>query len=150
MKRLFSFFAMICMVFGVQAEEKSLFITFLNGNKAEFVMADKPAFMIADDKLKASSKGTIYEYKLWKVVRFTFGTPTGIQPLTTMEDIRMSGCRIIVPDGNVQVKVFSLDGSLAPVTPVCIDGQTVVSLEPLPQGVYIININGNSLKFIKP
>ncbi len=124
----------VCSALVTQAQDKSLFITFIDGSKAEFAMADNPAVSWADGTMKVEAGTITLSYELWRVKQFTFGASTGIRTV--------SGLR--AKDG--RITVYTLDGKAVHVP--TIGGE--VNLDGLASGLYIININGNTLKYLKP
>ena len=61
----------------------------------------------------------------------------------------MQGDRIIVSGTDAQVRLFAIDSKAVSASPVRADGHTVISLSELPKGIYIINVNGKSVKISK-
>ena len=78
MKRLFILLAILGTAVTVWAEGKSLFITFTDGSKAEFVMAGNPAVTMANDELTVEWGSSKVAYPLWRVAKFTFGASSVI------------------------------------------------------------------------
>lgn len=134
MKRLLLFLTVFLATLTTHAEGKSLFITFNDGSKAEFAMADNPAVTMTAGLMTVVAGTTTISYELWRVKQFTFGTSTGIR--------NVSGLRI--KDG--RIAVYTLDGKAVNVQV----SQGEADLDRLPPGIYIININGNTLKYMKP
>lgn len=137
MKRLLLLLAVVCTTLSAQSQAKSLFITFNDGSKAEFAMADNPAITMTDGTMTIVTAGNTLNYELWRVKQFTFGTSTGIQEIS-------SPAGILVSDR--PVSIYTLDGKAVSVPMV----QGKAHLDLLPSGLYIININGNTLKYMKP
>jgi hypothetical protein len=137
MKRLLLLLAVVCTTLSAQSQAKSLFITFNDGSKAEFAMADNPAITMTDGTMTIVTAGNTLNYELWRVKQFTFGTSTGIQEIS-------SPAGILVSDR--PVSIYTLDGKAVSVPMV----QGKAHLDLLPSGMYIININGNTLKYMKP
>lgn len=118
----------------VQAQGKSLFITFNDGSKAEFAMADNPAITMTDGTMTVVAGTTTLSYELWRVKQFTFGASTAVH--------EVKGLRV----KSNYVSIYTLDGKAVNVP----TNQGEAVLDHLAPGVYIININGNTLKFLKP
>lgn len=137
MKRLLLLLAVVCTTLSAQSQAKSLFITFNDGSKAEFAMADNPAITMTDGTMTVATASNTLNYELWRVKQFTFGTSTGIQEIS-------SPAGILVSDR--PVSIYTLDGKAVSVPMV----QGKAHLDLLPSGLYIININGNTLKYMKP
>ena len=124
----------VCSALVTQAQGKSLFITFNDGSKAEFAMTDNPAITMTDGTMTVVAGTTTLNYELWRVKQFTFGTSTAIR--------EVSGIQL----KSDKVSIFTLDGKAVNVSA----RQDQIDLSSLASGVYIININGNTLKFRKP
>ena len=127
---------MCCLSLLAKAEDKSLFITFNDGSKAEFAMSQNPAISWADDMMTVVAGDNTLTYELWRVKQFTFGASTGIREING-KDLYVKGNSI---------RVYTLDGKAITVPVV----QGEMNLDGLSKGIYIININGNSLKLMKP
>jgi len=137
MKRLLLLLAVVCTTLSAQSQAKSLFITFNDGSKAEFAMADNPAITMTDGTMTIVTAGNTLDYELWRVKQFTFGTSTGIKEIGSPAGIMVS---------DRPVSIYTLDGKAVSVPMV----QGEAHLDLLPSGLYIININGNTLKYMKP
>ena len=137
MKRLLLLLAVVCTTLSAQSQAKSLFITFNDGSKAEFAMADNPAITMTDGTMTIVTAGNTLDYELWRVKQFTFGTSTGIKEIGSPAGIMVS---------DRPVSIYTLDGKTVSVPMV----QGEAHLDLLPSGLYIININGNTLKYMKP
>lgn len=126
-----------------------MFIKFYDGSKIEVVMAANPEISMANDVMTITANGTESTYELWKVSEFTFGESTGIHNLVVDNDVNFSGNQIIVPGGNARVRIFSIDGKSVSIVPIIVSGHTIIDLNSLTKGVYIINVNGKSVKVSK-
>ena len=131
------------------ADDKSLFIKFYDGSKMEFVMSANPEISWANDVMTVTSNGTTSTYDLWKVSEFTFGESTDIHNLVVDKEVKFSGNQIIVPEGNTRVRIFSVDGKDVSIVPIKVSGHTIIDLNSLTKGVYIVNVNGKSVKVSK-
>ena len=136
MRRLLLIMTVVFSTLMVQAQGKSLFITFNDGSKAEFAMADNPAITMTDGTMTVVAGTTTLSYELWRVKQFTFATSTGIRNIS-VSDIHVN---------SDSVRIYTLDGKAVNMPA----SQGEVNLDGLAPGLYIININGNTLKFLKP
>lgn len=136
MRRLLLFTVLFCGAITLLAQQKSLFITFSNGSKAEFAMSDNPAITMADGTMTVVAGSSQISYELWRVKQFTFGNSTAIR------EIRSNS---LLLDSN-NAKIYTLDGKAVHAT--ANNGE--IDLDALPTGIYIININGNTVKYMKP
>lgn len=132
-----------------KAEEKSLIITFSDNTTQTFVLSSSPQISMANDKMTVTTNSTTAEYDLYKVKTFTFSGTTDIQNIEDKTSIRTEGDKIIIPEVNARIRIFAIDGKSISITPIQINGQTIISLYTLPTGIYIININGKSVKISK-
>lgn len=91
---------------------------------------------------------TTIEYDLYKVKTFTFGMASGIDN-TTIQDVLMNGNKLYIPGTNNKIRIFSIDGTSVKLPNIQTGNANVLDLDPLPKSVYIINVNGKSVKIIK-
>lgn len=146
MKRLLLFLCVAITALTTQADNKSLFVTFDDGTRVEFALSTTPEVTVTDNKLTITSTVTTASYDLWTVKTFTYGATTGINEVqTNQQGFSLEGDNIVV-DGNVNVRIFAVDGKAVSVTPKTTGDQTIIPLNGLAKGVYIININGKSVK----
>lgn len=146
MKRLLLSLCVAITALTTQADNKSLFVTFDDGTRVEFALSTTPEVTVTDNKLTITSTVTTASYDLWTVKTFTYGATTGINDVqTSQQGFSLEGDNIVV-DGNVNVRIFAVDGKAVSVTPKTTGDQTIIPLNGLAKGVYIININGKSVK----
>lgn len=150
MRKLFLSLLVLSCSLLAKAEDKTLIITFSDNTTQTFVLSTLPQISMANDKMTITTSSTTAEYDLYKVKTFTFGTvATGIQNVGNNASISMKGDKIIVSGINAKVRIFAIDGKAVSTTPIQADGQTIIALDTLPTGVYIINVNGKSVKISK-
>jgi hypothetical protein len=128
--------ALFCGAMTMLAQQKSLFITFNDGSKTEFAMSDNPAITMADGTMTVVGSSSQIGYELWRVKQITFGNSTAIR------EIRSNS---ILLDGS-NAKIYTLDGKA--VHAAINNGE--IDLNGLATGIYIININGKTIKYMKP
>lgn len=127
-------------------DDKSLFVSFNDGSKIEFALSTLPEVTFGNDKMTVKSTATTASYELWKVSTFTYGTTTGIKQVETNNKLAFEGDRIIVDDTNNKINAFALDGKAIKLSPTTAEGKTIINLNALTNGVYIIKINNKSIK----
>lgn len=125
---------------------KSLFVSFNDGSKIEFALSTLPEVTFGNDKMTVKSTATTVSYELWKVSTFTYGTTTGIKQVETNNKLAFEGDRIIVDGTNNKISTFALDGKAIKISPTTAEGKTIINLNALTHGVYIIKINNKSIK----
>ncbi len=142
----------ICLVLGCilvhAANGKSLFVSFNDGTRVEFALSDTPDVSFANDMMTVTATSTTASYELWTVTTFTYGTTTGISQTETGR-MTIEGNHIVIDGSTNKVTAYSIDGKAAPVTATVAGDKTVVSLNTLPKGVYIIKINGKAIKITR-
>ena len=128
------------------ADGKSLFVSFNDGSKIEFALSTLPEVTFGNDKMTVKSTATTASYELWKVSTFTYGTTTGIKQVETNNKFAFEGDRIIVDGTNNKISTFALDGKAIKLSPPTAEGKTIINLNALTHGIYIIKINNKSIK----
>ena len=127
-------------------DDKSLFVSFNDGSKIEFALSTLPEVTFGNDKMTVKSTATTASYELWKVSTFTYGTTTGIKQVETNNKFAFEDDRIIVDGTNNKISTFALDGKAIKLSPTTAEGKTIINLNALTHGVYIIKINNKSIK----
>ena len=121
-------------------------VSFNDGSRIEFALSTLPEVTFGNDKMTVTSTATTACYELWKVSTFTYGTTTGIQQIEANSKFAFEGDRLIVDGTRNQVSAFALDGKAVNLSPVIAGDKTIISLDGLTHGVYIIKINNKSIK----
>lgn len=128
---------------------KSLFVSFNDGSKIEFALSTLPEVTFGNDQMTVKATATTASYELWKVSTFTYGTTTGIKQVETNNKFALEGDRIIVDGTKNQVSAFALDGKKVSISLIITGDKTIINLDGLSQGVYIIKINNKSIKIAR-
>lgn len=131
------------------ADGKSLFVSFNDGSKIEFALSTLPEVTFGDDKMTVKTTSTTASYELWKVSTFTYGTTTDIKQVSQDIHFDWEGDRIIMDGKANKVSIYSLDGKAVSISPIINNDKTIISLEGLTKGVYIIKINNKSIKIAR-
>lgn len=148
-KILLSFIAVICCMTSFADTGKSLFITFTDGSVIEFALATTPEITTANDKLTVTSADATASYDLYTVKTFTYGATTGIEATEKTSPFTISGNRLVVNGNHHQIRIFAMDGTSVSISPIQAGNATVICLDELSAGVYIIHVNGQSVKITK-
>lgn len=132
------------------ANDKSLFVTFNDGQKVEFALSTTPDITFGNDKMTIKTTQTTASYDLWKVTTFTYGsTTTGISQVATNSQFALEADHIIIDGTNNKISAYALDGKTIKLSPITTGNKTIVNLNELTQGVYIIKINNKSIKIAR-
>ena len=130
------------------ADGKSLFVSFNDGSRIEFALSTLPEVTFGNDKMTVTSTATTASYELRKVSTFTYGTTTGIKQVENNK-FAFEGDRIIVDGTHNQVSAYALDGKAVSLSSIITGDKTIISLDSLTHGVYIIKINNKSIKIAR-
>lgn len=149
MKRLLSLILVGLTAISIQADNKSLFITFNDNTRVEFALSTTPEVTVGDDKLTVASTATTASYDLWTVTSFTYGASTGISNTAQDNNILLQGDQLIVDGTNNRIGVFSIDGRQTQLNATTTGSKTLVNLNALPHGTYIIKVNSQSIKITR-
>ncbi len=150
MKKLaLSLWVALCCLSANAANDKSLFVTFNDGTKVEFALATMPEVTFGNDQMTITTTEATASYELWKVSTFTYGTTTGIQQSEVNNQVVREGNRLIIDGSNNKIRIFALDGKAVSISPNVVGNKTVVNLDQLTQGIYIIKINNKSIKIAR-
>lgn len=129
---------------------KSLFVTFNDGQKVEFALATTPEVTFGNDQMNVKTTETTASYELWKVTTFTYGaTTTGISQVEGNKKFAMEGNHIVAEGTNNKISAFTLEGKTVPLSSTTTGDKTIINLDDLTKGVYIIHINNNSIKIAR-
>lgn len=132
-----------------QAESgKSLIVSFNDGTRVEFALSTTPDVSFANDQMTVASTSTTANYELWTVSTFTYGESSGINGVAD-DHFTMQGDKIIIDGEACKVSAYSIDGKAVSLCSSAMGGKTIVSLDPLGRGAYIIKINNKAIKITR-
>lgn len=131
------------------AEDKVLVVTFSDNATHTFALSTQPTVVMANDKMTITAGAETLEYDLYKVKTFTFTTASGIDGIESAGGFTRQGNSLVIPGTGTAVRIFALNGAAVPAVTSHTAQGTVVSLDALPQGIYIVNANGKSVKIVK-
>ncbi len=148
-KILLSLLFLLACAAAVKADDgTALVITFHDNTTQTFMLSTLPDIWMKDDKLTVKTAATTAEYALYTVKTFTFSSFTGIGAITS-EKFSLSDDRLVVSGENAEARIFTPDGRAVACPVERTGGNTVVSLSALSHGVYILRVNGKSVKIKK-
>jgi hypothetical protein len=140
----------------VCAEGQTLVLHHADGTTTEVELQTMPRIQLSADKMTVTSQGISQEYAKADVVRFTYkGVGTGITTVKPTARYRVEDDGQVTFYGTAaeagRIRVYNSNGVQMPVS-LSNDGagNAILPLNTLPQGVYIVNINGRTIKFIRP
>jgi hypothetical protein len=153
-KSLFTLLAVFLLTAAqAAAQSPTLVLHHADGKTSEVELYTMPRIQMTADKMVITVQGVSQEYAKADVLRFTYkGVGTGISSVSPATSFRVDEDRITfhgVPEADA-VKVYNAKGMQIPVGLTADGSDAVLSFASLPQGVYLVSINGRTLKFIKP
>ena len=137
----------------VAAQSQTLVLHHADGKISEVELYTMPRIQMTADKMIITVQGTRQEYDKTDVVRFTYkGIGSGINTVKPEMSYRIDEDRVTFYGiGQAdRITVTNTSGMQLPVRLMAEGRNAVLSLAQLPQGVYLITINGRTLKFIRP
>lgn len=137
----------------VKAQGQTLVLHHANGKTTEVELYTLPRIQMTDDKMVITVQGSKQEFEKTDVVRFTYkGIGTGISTMKPQTSYRVDEDRVTFYDISPadRISVYNTSGVQIPVRPANDGNKAVLSLAQLPSGVYLVTINGRTLKFILP
>lgn len=135
------------------AQGPTLVLHHADGKTSEVELYTMPSIQLLADKMVITVQGVSQEYAKTDVVRFTFkGIGTGISDVRPEARYRVDEDRITfyAVSSSDRIEVYNARGVRIPVILTPSGHDAVLSLAQLPQGVYLISLNGRTFKFIKP
>ena len=135
------------------AQGPTLVLHHADGKTSEVELYTMPRIQMKADKMVITVQGVSQEYAKTDVVRFTYkGVGTGISDVRSETRYRIDEDRVTFfgLTSSDRISVYNAGGVQIPVRLTPDGNDAVLSLAPLPQGVYLVNINGRTFKFIKP
>ena len=134
------------------AQTQAMVVWLADGSTTDVELYTEPKVTFSADKMFINSTVLDIEYKAADVVRFTYkGKGTGIDGLQAEADYTQADGRIVFHGISAEdkVAVYRTDGIRLPIRPDMQGTDAVFSLSSLPVGVYLINVNGRTSKFVR-
>ena len=134
-------------------EELALCLAMRDGSSVSFLLKEKPQVTFVADSLKIVSSASQTKVKRSDVldIRFKMEVPNSIEDVCEngtveigSEFIRVENMR---PDG--VVNVYSVDGRVVVSGKADGNGSAVIGLHSIPSGIYLLNYNDITIKFIR-
>lgn len=124
-----------------------------DGSKVLYALEEKPKITFTDTELVITTKGVEIVYALSDMNLLTYenGETTGIANLYDDASFKLDGNAIVFSKLKAKdiVSLYSINGTLVFKKTVSQDGEYAVSLNNIETGVYVVNVNGLTYKFMK-
>lgn len=160
MKKLLFAFLLFCIPALMFAEkETNLRVLMKDGTSVYFLLKDRPIATFVGDMVKIVSSTDEAEIKRTLVDKFEFvdKVPTGIESVEEVEDEIANG-RFELTQNSIRVeglapgcvvRLYSISGQIIASAAADDNGCVTLSLDALSSGIYLVNYNEITIKFIK-
>ena len=151
-KKLFLILAGLLLSIIAQAQTQTLVVWLADGTTANVELYTEPKVTFSADKMFIKSSVLDIEYKATDVIRFTYkGKGTSINTLESEADYSRDEEQIVFHGltSSNEVAVYKTNGIRVPIRLVHSGSDVILSLKQIPQGVYLLKVNGKTSKFTK-
>lgn len=154
MRKILLLFASLLMAATTYAQgSATLVLWHADGTTTDVELYLMPRVEFQDDKVRITSTVLNMEYPKEDILRFSYkGKGTGIAMPKADADYSQQGDRLVFHGVNAadKVAVYTANGIRVPVHLTrAADGMSL-HLSSIPQGVYVLNVNGRTSKFSRP
>lgn len=155
MKKLLPILLMAALALpaAIKAQTPTLVLHHADGKTSEVELYTMPRIQMTADKMIVTVQGSRQEFSKADVLRFTYkGIATGINAVKPETRYRVDEDRVTFygVSSTDRISVYNTGGVQIPVRLTADSPDVVLSLAQLPKGVYLVSINGRTLKFIRP
>lgn len=145
--------AALALPAAIKAQTPTLVLHHADGKTSEVELYTMPRIQMTADKMIVTVQGSRQEFSKADVLRFTYkGIATGINAVKPETRYRVDEDRVTFygVSSTDRISVYNTGGVQIPVRLTADSPDVVLSLAQLPKGVYLVSINGRTLKFIRP
>lgn len=157
MKRIYRFLigaAIVLLSIQAHADGELLHIWLADGTTTTVQLFTRPQVTFEGNLLKVTSSVQSLEFQATDVLRFTYSginVPTDVQSAQSEPNFRQDGESLYFY-GNVtadKIALYTSDGKAVPVRLKFVGTAFYLPLSALPQGVYVLNVNGKTSKIVR-
>ena len=134
-------------------EELALCLSMRDGSSVSFFLNEKPEMTFVADSVKIVSSVSQAKVKRSDVLDIKFGTEetNSIEDVCEKETVEIGSEFIRVENlkPNGIVNVYSVDGRIVMSEKVDSNGLALIQLHTIPSGIYLLNYNDITIKFIR-
>jgi len=155
MRILQSLFLALLGVAVAQGQEKytCVVVQFVSGEKAEWVISEKPKMKQLDDKIVFYNDVTSVEYNTVDVAKLYFSQDgTGIIQIgVAKQEINFDSTGFCLKGflAGETVSVYAADGKLLAILTIANDGSLMLPVTTMAQGVNIVKVQDKSFKIVR-
>lgn len=152
-KNLFSCFLFLALLSSHGTMAQTLVLHHPGGTTTDVELFTQPRIEFQGDRVLITSPVLNIEYPKTEVLRFTYkGSTLAVTSPKAEADVSRDGDRLVFHNVKAadQVAVYTAKGIRVPVRLTCTGSDAVLSLSQIPQGVYLLSVNGRTSKFTRP
>ena len=154
MNKLFRLLLLALLIVPVfaKAQTQTLVLWHADGSTTDVDLCTDPKVTFTDSKLLIKSTVLDIEYATEEIVRFTYKTTdTSIDVLKDDTDYQQRQDYIVFHhiSATDRVAIYRPDGVRIPIRLIVDGTDTVLPLSTLPQGTYIVSVNGRTSKIMR-
>ena len=135
-------------------DEMALSVSMHDGTVINFFLKEKPCVSFVSDSVEIVSSISKAKLKRSQVrdIKFTTEPATSISEVSEDGIVEISGEFVCVENmkQGCNVLLLTTDGRVAMATTADENGVATLSLTSLPKGIYLLNYNNTTIKFVKP
>lgn len=134
-------------------EELALCLSMRDGSSVSFFLNEKPKMTFVADSVKIVSSASQTKVKRSDVldIKFSMDATNSIEDVSKKETVEIGSEFIRVENlkPNGIVNVYSVDGRIVMSEKVDSNGLALIQLHTIPSGIYLLNYNDITIKFIR-
>ena len=138
-----------------QDKVQGIIIDLVTGEIVEITLADNPKITYDGNNIKIVSETIDVQYTLSELTKVRMGEVDNSTDISSVanEDGKIEINRDILRftgfDANEEIKIFSISGALMSTYKVSSAGNTTISLNSFPKGIYLISVKKETIKINK-
>ena len=145
---------LVCVSTTATAQNKATLVLWhADGTTTDIALYLMPKVEFQDDKVRITSTILDMEYPKADILRFTYkGGGSGIETPKAEADYSREGDRLVFHGvtSTDRVAVYTSNGIRVPIHLTVADNSVTLPLNSIPQGVYVLSVNGKTSKFTRP
>ena len=144
---------LFCTLPSMAQGNATLVLWHADGTTTDVALYLMPKVEFQNDKVRITSTVLDMEYPKENILRFSYkGNGTGISSPKTEADYSQEGDCLVFHGitSTDKVAVYTTNGIRVPAHLTAAGDGVILSLSSIPQGVYVLSVNGKSSKFTRP
>ena len=150
---LLMLFALLCPIASMAQGNAPLVLWHADGTTTDVALYLMPKVEFSGDKVRITSTVLDMEYPKENILRFSYkGSGTGISTPNAEADCSRKGDRLVFHGvtSRDKVAVYTVNGFRVPLSLTVTPDGLSLPLSSIPQGVYVLSVNGKTSKFTRP